>query len=139
MAKVEDELGNILGRVNTIQNANTHSLSSSFNMAKLYRNIVLIKKKKPKKALNKITNSIIGLLTGISRLKLNYTENNGQVLPGYTQTLGFFGTTKPSFAFVFWSQSDIRFEAAKNGWLTDFPSFNEQYSRVHNTKFNIVT
>ena len=139
MAKVEDELGNILGRVNTIQNANTHSLSSSFNMAKLYRNIGLVKKKKPKKALNKITNSIIGLLTGISRLKLNYTENNGQVLPGYTQTLGFFGTTKPSFAFVFGSQSDIRFEAAKNGWLTDFPSFNEQYSRVHNTKFNIVT
>jgi cell surface protein SprA len=66
MAKVEDELGNILGRVNTIQNANTHSLSSSFNMAKLYRNIGLVKKKKPKKALNKITNSIIGLLTGIS-------------------------------------------------------------------------
>ena len=138
MAQVEDELGNVLGRVNTIQNANTHSMNASFNMSKFYKNLGLVKKKKPKKVQNKITNSIIGLATGLSRLKLNYTENNGQVLPGYTQSLGFFGTSKPSMAFVFGSQSDIRYEAAKNGWLTDFPSFNEQYSRVHNTKFDIT-
>ena len=39
--------------------------------------------------------------------------------------------------FVFGSQSDIRFEAAKNGWLTNFPSFNEQFTQVHNTKFDV--
>ena len=97
-----------------------------------------VKKKKPKKTTEKIINSLVDLATSLSRLKLNYSENNGQVLPGYTQSIGFFGTSKPSMAFVFGSQSDIRYEAAKNGWLTDFPSFNEQYSRVHNTKFDIT-
>ena len=52
--------------------------------------------------------------------------------------MGFLGTTKPSLGFVFGSQSDIRFEAAKNGWLTEFPSFNEQYTKVHNNKFDLV-
>jgi cell surface protein SprA len=58
-------------------------------------------------------------------------------LPGYIETLGFLGTSKPSMGFVFGSQSDIRFEAAKNGWLTNFPSFNEQFTQVHNTKFDV--
>ena len=48
MAKVKDETGNVLGQVNTVQNANTHSFNSSLNMSKLYRNLGLKKKKKPK-------------------------------------------------------------------------------------------
>ena len=138
MALVEDELGNILGNVNTIQNANTHTVNTSFNMSKFYKNLGLEKKKKPKTIQDKITNSFIGLATGLTRLKLNYAENNGKVLPGYTQSLGFLGTSRPSLAFVFGSQSDIRYEAAKNGWLTNFPSFNEQFTQVHNTKFDLV-
>ena len=138
MAQVEDEQGNILGQVNTVQNANTHSFNSSFNMSKFYRNIGLKKKNKPKTATDKFLNSIIGLSTGLSRLKINYSENNGQVLPGYTQSLGFLGTSRPSLGFVFGSQSDIRYEAAKNGWLTNFPSFNEQYTKINNSKFDFV-
>ena len=138
MALVEDELGNILGNVNTIQNANTHTVNTSFNMSKFYKNLGLEKKKKPKTIQDKIINSFIGLATGLTRLKLNYAENNGKVLPGYTQSLGFLGTSRPSLAFVFGSQSDIRYEAAKNGWLTNFPSFNEQFTQVHNTKFDLV-
>ena len=138
MALVEDELGNILGNVNTIQNANTHTINTSFNMSKFYKNLGLEKKKKPKTIQDKIINSFIGLATGLTRLKLNYAENNGKVLPGYTQSLGFLGTSRPSLAFVFGSQSDIRYEAAKNGWLTNFPSFNEQFTQVHNTKFDLV-
>ena len=138
MAQVEDDLGNTLGRVNTIQNANTQGINTSFNMSKFYRNIGLEKKKKPKKTTEKIINSLVDLATSLSRLKLNYTENNGQVLPGYTQSIGFFGTSKPSLAFVFGGQSDIRYESAKRGWLTNFPSFNEQYTQVHNTKFDLV-
>ena len=138
MALVEDELGNILGNVNTIQNANTHTINTSFNMSKFYKNLGLQKKKKPKTFQDKVLNSFIGLATGLTRLKVNYAENNGKVLPGYTQSLGFLGTSRPSLAFVFGSQSDIRFEAAKNGWLTNFPSFNEQFTQVHNTKFDLV-
>ena len=138
MAQVEDELGNVLGRVNTIQNANTQSLNTSLNLSRFYRNIGLIQKRKLNNTVQRIKNILIGFATGISRFRVNYSENNGQVLPGYTQSLGFLGTTKPSLGFVFGSQSDIRFEAAKNGWLTEFPSFNEQYTKVHNNKFDLV-
>ncbi len=48
MALVEDELGNVLGNVNTVQNSNSQSLNVSFNMSKFYRNLNLEKKKKPK-------------------------------------------------------------------------------------------
>ena len=137
MALVEDEFGNKLGNVNTIQNSNSQTLTMSFNMAKLYRNLNLKKKKKPKSSYEKVINSLIGFATGLSRFKFNYSENNGKVLPGYLQTLGFLGTSKPSLGFIFGSQSDIRYEAAKNGWLTSFPSFNEQYTQVHNTKYDI--
>ena len=137
MALVEDEQGNVLGNVNTVQNSNSQSLNVTFNMSKLYRNLKLEKKKKPKNSKEKLTNSVIGFITGLSRFKLNYTENSGKVLPGYMETLGFLGTSKPSMGFVFGSQSDIRFEAAKNGWLTNFPSFNEQFTQVHNTKFDV--
>ena len=137
MALVEDEQGNVLGNVNTVQNSNSQSLNVTFNMSKLYRNLKLEKKKKPKNSKEKLTNSVIGFITGLSRFKLNYTENSGKVLPGYIETLGFLGTSKPSMGFVFGSQSDIRFEAAKNGWLTNFPSFNEQFTQIHNTKFDV--
>ena len=49
MSQVQDENGNILGRVNTIQNANTQSINTSFNLSKLYRNLGLVKKSKPSK------------------------------------------------------------------------------------------
>ncbi len=137
MALVEDEFGNKLGNVNTIQNSNSQTLTMSFNMAKLYRNLNLKKKKKPKSSYEKVINSLVGFATGLSRFKFNYSENNGKVLPGYLQTLGFLGTSKPSLGFIFGSQSDIRYEAAKNGWLTSFPSFNEQYTQVHNTKYDV--
>ena len=137
MALVEDEIGNVLGRVNTVQNSNSQSFTVSFNMSKLYRNLNLQKKKKPKTSAERFKNSLIGFVTGLSRFKLNYSENNGKVLPGYLETLGFLGTSKPSLGFVFGSQSDIRYQAAKNGWLTSFPSFNEQYTQVHNTKFDV--
>ena len=137
MALVEDEIGNVLGRVNTVQNSNSQSLTVSFNMSKLYRNLNLQKKKKPKTSVERFKNSLVGFVTGLSRFKFNYSENNGKVLPGYLETLGFLGTSKPSLGFVFGSQSDIRYQAAKNGWLTSFPSFNEQYTQVHNTKFDV--
>ena len=138
MAAVEDEITGIkLGNVNTVQNSNSQALNVSFNMSKLYRNLKLQKKKKPKTSKEKFTNSVIGLFTGLSRFKFNYTENSGKVLPGFLETLGFLGTSKPSLGFVFGSQSDIRYQAAKNGWLTNFPSFNEQFTQVKNTKFDV--
>ena len=83
-----------------------------------------------------MTNSLIGLATALKRLQFTYAENNGTVLPGYTQNVGFLGTSNPGLSFALGSQSDIRYEAAKRGWLTQFPSFNGQFTQVHNTEFS---
>ncbi len=138
LADVVDNAGNRLGVVNTIQNANTHTLNASLNMEKFYRSMKLVKRTKNKKsAKTKVINTVIGLATSLQRLRVNYSENNGKVLPGYTQSIGFLGTLKPSWGFVFGSQADVRFEAAKNGWLTEFPEFNQQFTQVHNTRLDI--
>jgi cell surface protein SprA len=66
---------------------------------------------------------------------MNYTQNSGTVLPGYTPGIGFFGSSKPTLGFVFGSQDDIRYEAAKRGWLTNYPDFNQNFTQVKNTIF----
>src|SRR5690606_2287947 len=59
------------------------------------------------------------------------------VLPGYIRSVGFIGTAKPSLGFVFGSQADVRFDAARKGWLTTFTDFNQQYMEVTNKQLNI--
>ena len=74
----------------------------------------------------------------VKRVNVNYSENNGKVLPGYTRSIGFIGTAKPTLGFVFGSQADVRFEAARNGWLTTFTEFNQQYIERTNKQLNIT-
>ena len=134
--EVEDEFGNVLGIVNTIQNANTHNLNTTFNFQKIYRALKLEKntRSRDRKSIQtQLTNSLIGLATALKRVQVTYSENNGTVLPGYTQNIGFLGTSNPGLSFALGSQSDIRYEAAKRGWLTEFPSYNGQFTQVHNT------
>ncbi|MDX1333462.1 MAG: cell surface protein SprA, partial [Robiginitalea sp.] len=93
--------------------------------------------KAPKKT-SKLANTAIDIVTMVKRINVNYSENNGTVLPGYTRSIGFIGTTKPTLGFVFGSQSDVRFEAARNGWLTDFQEFNQQFIQRTNKQLNIT-
>ena len=77
---------------------------------------------------NKFLGSLLGILTGFQSLKVNYRQNNGLMLPGYLKSVGFFGTTQPSLPFALgWNDDQIRYEAAKRGWLTQYPDFNEPY------------
>ncbi len=124
---VIDELGNKLGRVNTIQNSNNQSFNLSLNFEKLYRSLKLDNKK-----------LVSNILTSIKRVRSTYSENSGKVLPGYLPSIGFLGTLKPSVGFVFGDQKDIRYEIAKNGWLTSFSNFNQQYQKIYNSKFDIT-
>ena len=82
-------------------------------------------------------NTMIDLVTMVKRINLSYTSNTGKVLPGYTESVGFIGTLRPSWGFVFGSQSDVRYEAAQKGWLTTFPEFNQQYMSREATQLNI--
>ena len=144
---------------NTIQNAGSHRLNTAFNMETFYKYIGLAKKA-PKpvarpaapKPGERITNTAVqpadngnifleglrGVATSIKNIQINYTENRGTVLPGYTPGIGFFGTSRPSLGFVFGSQDDIRYEAAKNGWLTNYPEFNQNFTQVTNKMLDMT-
>ncbi|HFX18051.1 MAG TPA: cell surface protein SprA, partial [Flavobacteriales bacterium] len=77
---------------------------------------------------NKFFGSFLGILTGFQSLKLNYRQNNGVMLPGYLQSVGFFGTAQPNLPFALgWNDDQVRYEAAKRGWLTQYPDFNQPY------------
>lgn len=58
---------------------------------------------------------------------VNYSVTNARTIPGYTQQVGFLGTFKPSAGFMFGDQTDLRYEMAKRGQLTEFADFNDQY------------
>ncbi|MEK9604354.1 MAG: cell surface protein SprA [Flavobacteriaceae bacterium] len=161
MANVASEEGELLGQVNTIQNANTKTLTGSISFDKLYAILGLKSKKsvfkqpfasaldrtnpeakkeekKPKNTIvKKGATYVIDLLSSVKRVQFNYSENNGKVIPGYLPNVGFIGTMDPSFGFTFGSQADVRYEVAKRGWLTNFPNFNEPFVQVHNNKLNI--
>jgi cell surface protein SprA len=68
-------------------------------------------------------------------MQINYTQNSGTVLPGFTQGVGFLGSSKPTLGFIFGSQEDVRYEAAKNGWLTNYQEFNQNFTQVTNKTF----
>jgi cell surface protein SprA len=83
-------------------------------------------------------NGLIGFLTSVRNIQANYTENRGTVLPGYTPGLGFFGSSKPTLGFIFGSQDDVRYEAARNGWLTTYPNFNQNFTQVTSKTLNLT-
>ena len=137
LKSVVDENNNSLGIVHTLQNANSSKFSGRANLQSLYNRVGLIKKKKSKNNIGtNILNSIIGAVTLLENIQFSYSETNGTVLPGYTQNIGFLGTSNPGISFSLGSQKDLRYEAAKKGWLTNFPNFNQPYSTVHNLDFN---
>ncbi len=148
--------GNTYNLGNTVQNAISHNLNANMNMDLFYKYIGLTKKSqlkaKPKTAApqpgekltdtnvlspkkNNFMNGLIGVLTSVKTIQANYTKNSGTVLPGYTPGIGFFGTSKPTLGFIFGSQDDVRYEAAKQGWLTSYQDFNQNYTQVTNEIF----
>ncbi|HLT53109.1 MAG TPA: cell surface protein SprA, partial [Flavobacteriaceae bacterium] len=149
---------------NTIQNSNTHNLNTTLDMNKLYSYLGIKKAtrgprarqtvrrtntpptanektqqaKKANSGFGKtLLNAGIDILTSVKRVQVNYTENNGTFLPGYLLTPGFIGTLKPTIGYTFGSQSDIRELAARKGWLTVFPDFNQQYTSTQNKQMDV--
>lgn len=150
---------------NTIQNSNTQALNTTLDMAQFYKYIGLGPKPKNRKrdersftappsqpaapnaqnqsdekeSAGKIMGDFgMGLLTSVKTIQINYSENNGTVLPGFLPYVGFFGTTAPTLPFVFGSQSDIRYQMAVNGYLTNYPNFNQNYTQVQGRTLNMT-
>ncbi|QKJ62481.1 cell surface protein SprA [Flavobacterium sp. M31R6] len=141
---------------NTVQNAKSTNFNSTFNMETLYKYIGISKSSgsKPKPVVapkpgekivktdplkkinqNQFIDGLKGILTSVKSINLSFTENQGTVLPGYIPSVGFFGSSKPTLGFVFGSQNDVRYEAAKRGWLTTYQEFNQNYTTVNNQIF----
>src|SRR5690606_16313104 len=83
-----------------------------------------------------VVDAMIKVVTGLKTVNINYNETNGIVLPGFIPGLGFFGSSKPTLGFVFGAQDDIRYEAAKRGWLTEYPEFNQVYSEMRSKRLD---
>ena len=160
IAESRFEIENVDGTIdvfnlgNTIQNNGAHRLNTALNMDLFYKYIGLVKKApaaatrpaaqgapKPGERIdnrrnktasegNVFLNGLIGVVTSIKNVQINYAETGGTVLPGYVQGIGVFGTTKPGLGFVFGNQEDIRYEMARNGYLTNYPNFNQNYTEV---------
>jgi len=159
LSEIEFE-GQIYNLGNTVQNAASHRLNTTFSMDTFYKYIGLTKKTKkttttkpagPPKPGEKVVarpevqsdeNKVVaffkGLLTTVKTFQFDYTENTGTVLPGFLPSIGFFGSAKPSLGFAFGNQDDIRFEAAQNGWLTNYPEFNQNFTQVTNKRLNFT-
>ena len=142
---------------NTVQNAKSSVFNTTLNMETLYKYIGISKssvntkpkpvappkpgekvvKNDPLKKINQnqFIQGLKGILTSVKTIQLSFTDNEGTVLPGYTPGVGFFGSSKPTLGFVFGSQSDVRYEAAKNGWLTTYQEFNQNYTTVKSQIF----
>lgn len=158
LANIEFE-GQSYALGNTIQNSGAHRLNTTLNMDNFYKYIGLTKKAvkqapktssgppKPgqkvvaqpvaKKERPLLLERAIGVLTSVKMLQVNYTQNEGTVLPGYTPGVGYFGTTTPGLGFVVGGQQDIRYEMARKGYLTYYPEFNQNFTKVSNKTLNI--
>ncbi|PWA10156.1 T9SS outer membrane translocon Sov/SprA [Flavobacterium laiguense] len=142
---------------NTVQNAKSTNLNGTFNMETFYKYIGISKdsrktnvaKPAPPKPGEKVAKTdvlkninrslfldgLYGVLTSVKNVQLSFTENKGTVLPGFLPGVGFFGSKKPTLGFVFGSQNDVRYEAAKNGWLTNYEEFNQNFTQVNSQIF----
>ena len=151
---VRSDDGLELGLVNTIQNNNTKTITGALSFSRLYSALGLKSNnnrsqfgpksikvgdstKKKNTILKKSLTKLVDVLTAVKRVQASYNENNGSVLPGYLPSVGFAGGLKPTLGYTLGSQADIRYEAARQGWLTKFPNFNQLYTQLRSSKFKI--
>jgi cell surface protein SprA len=79
--------------------------------------------------------TMVGVLMSIRNVSVNYTDNNGQLLPGFSPVPQYLGedarVSAPGFPFIFGSQRDIRPDAVRNGWLVTDTGLSAQYMTTH--------
>lgn len=118
------------------QRKNTKGLKGGPNLPKAPG----VKRNKKLPIGKKILKGVYDVVTSVKQGKISYSENNGQLLQGYTEDVGFLGGAPTSFAFG--SQVDFRNTALENGWLVDprdpnnSDYFNKNYSRTSYNKLD---
>lgn len=78
-----------------------------------------------------VGDGFIKILTSVKKASVTYSQANGILLPGFMYEPDILGvnltSSAPTMGFVFGDQSDIRYEAARNGWLSTDSAFNSVY------------
>ena len=126
--------------INIIQNNNSKSLSTRINFNRLKTLLGLESQQSNPNLRHQGVQAILSRILGFDALQFQYREDNGIYLPGYLPQTGFVGISKPGlFWFSLGGQSDIRFEVAKKGWLTEFPKISFNYEQNHRSTFDFST
>lgn len=98
----------------------------------------------PNTAWTKIKDYGAILATSLKNLTLNYTENNGTLMPGYLPGSKFAGTDRfngfsaPGIPFLLgWQNRDFALEAVQKGWFTIDSTLNSPYTMTTTQDFSI--
>ncbi|QJD98405.1 cell surface protein SprA [Mucilaginibacter robiniae] len=123
---------------NTIQNSRSIQLNPTMNLTTLYNKFNFIKKYNgsDRNSSGGPAGFVVGLLTSIKNVSGTYTRSEGTYLPGYLPQSGLGGQdlnyNAPGIGFLLGSQADIRYKAARNGWLSTDTLQNQLYSTTLN-------
>ncbi|MDR0970057.1 MAG: cell surface protein SprA [Lentimicrobiaceae bacterium] len=87
-----------------------------------------------------VGDQLLKLAMSVKRANINYTQKNGQYLPGFMHEPDLFGlnfaNSSPGFAFAFGGEADIRHNAIANNWLTMDSLLNSPYAKKYTETFN---
>jgi len=159
LASPDGSLGSIGQNTNVIQATATADFTKFFGQFKYFKNIStkLQKRKQEIDSLNNVytqaweknryaykkykfknrltpLQSMAYLLTSFKQLDINYSENNGTVLPGLLSAPNWYGYGQtlggPTIGFLLGSQADIRRTVMENGWVSDSEFMTDPYIRM---------
>nr|WP_143756515.1 cell surface protein SprA [Chryseobacterium sp. RU37D] len=155
----DGSLGSIGQNTNIIQATATADFTKFFGQFKYFKNISakLQKRKQEIDSLNNIytqaweknryaykkykfknrltpLQSMAYFLTSFKHLDVNYSENNGTVLPGLLSAPNWYGYGQtlggPTIGFLLGSQADIRRTVMENGWVSGSEFMTDPYVRM---------
>ncbi|MCJ7934648.1 MAG: cell surface protein SprA [Chryseobacterium sp.] len=155
----EESLGSIGQNTNVIQATATADIPKFFGQFKYFKNISakLQKRKQEIDSLNNVytqqwsknryryknykfknrltvLQSAAFFLTSFKQLDVNYSENNGTVLPGLLSAPNWYGYGQtlggPTIGFLVGSQADIRRTVMENGWVSNSTYMTDPYVRM---------
>ncbi|MEQ9426448.1 MAG: cell surface protein SprA [Cyclobacteriaceae bacterium] len=148
-----DTLGNI------IQNNRERGVNGKVDLVKLYNKVTFLKdantpSRKTARRGQPVQNDttkqgtpgalkgLLRLLMSVRSLNLSYSIREGTTLPGFGPRAFLFGMDSsfnaPGWGFILGSQdSDIRFDAANNGWLAKSQSLTSSFIQNRTTDLNL--
>lgn len=159
LSSPDGSLGSIGQNTNVIQATATADFPKFFGQFKYFKNITakLQKRKQEIDSLNNVytqqweknkfkfkrhkfknrltpLQSVAYMLTSFKQLDINYSENNGTVLPGLLSAPNWYGYGQtlggPTVGFLLGSQADIRRTVMERGWVSDSEFMTDPYVQM---------